>query len=64
MGKAVNDRKSQIEYVKNRINLLKNVVDTMDAEHADVEDMDRLLKMMNDLQIKLNRFRKDWANEE
>lgn len=60
MGKATNDRGSQITYLQNRINMLQQVVQTLDAESADVDDLERVLTMIQDLQGKAERFHKDW----
>lgn len=64
MGKAVEDRQSQFRYVKNRIQLLRNTVNAMDEDQVSVEDLDRLLALLNSLELKMNRFRKDWVKEE
>ncbi|WP_458414701.1 SE1561 family protein [Schinkia sp. CFF1] len=60
MGNAIHDKKAQIEYLTNRLNLLLSVLDTISPEEADVEDIDRLLQMLEDLQSKINQFKTDW----
>ncbi|WP_102347770.1 SE1561 family protein [Bacillus sp. Marseille-P3661] len=60
MAKSIHDKKSHIDYLTNRLNLLLSVLETIDPEEADVEDIDRLLQMLDDLQDKINQFRVDW----
>ncbi|EKN67095.1 hypothetical protein M670_04743 [Schinkia azotoformans MEV2011] len=60
MGNAIHDKKQQIEYLTNRLNLLLKVLDSLDPEEADVNDIDRLLEMLDDLQGKINQFKPDW----
>lgn len=60
MGKATNNRSSQLNYLQNRMQMLQQVIETMDAETSDTSDLDRLLKMMDDLRLKVERYKKDW----
>ncbi|WP_431802920.1 SE1561 family protein [Halobacillus andaensis] len=63
MGKAANNRKDQFTYVKNRIRMLNQVVDSMDEQEISFEDYQRVLEMVEQLQLKMNRFKKDWEIE-
>ncbi|THE13477.1 hypothetical protein E1I69_07650 [Bacillus timonensis] len=60
MGNAIHDKDSQISYLKNRLNMFLEVIDSMDPESTDLEDIDRLIEMIDDLEGKYERFRKDW----
>lgn len=60
MGNAIHDKKSQLDYLTNRLNLLLTVLDSINPEEADVEDIDRLLQMLEELQKKINQFKNDW----
>ncbi|MFC0525059.1 SE1561 family protein [Pontibacillus salicampi] len=62
MGKAADNRHSQIQYVQNRVNMLQHVVQSMDAHSVEVEDLDQLLHLMNELEGKIERFKKDWQD--
>ncbi|WP_070121060.1 SE1561 family protein [Bacillus marinisedimentorum] len=59
MGKAVKDNESQLNYLKNRLELFMDVIDSLDPESTDVEDIDRLLEMLDNIQTKVDRFQKD-----
>ncbi|MDQ0231667.1 SE1561 family protein [Metabacillus malikii] len=60
MGNAVHDKDSQLSYLKNRLNMFLEVLDSMDPESTDVEDIDRLLNMLDELEFKQEQFKKDW----
>ncbi|CUB21592.1 hypothetical protein BN2127_JRS9_02082 [Bacillus subtilis] len=60
MGNAVNNKVQQIDYLKNRLDMFMNVIDSLDPEATDVEDIDRLISMLDDLEAKYERFKKDW----
>lgn len=59
MGNAVNNKDQQIDYLKNRLDMFMNVIDSLDPEATDVEDIDRLISMLDDLEAKYERFKKD-----
>lgn len=63
MGKATSDKDSQVSYLKTRLNMFLEVIDSMDPESTDVEDIDRLISMLDDLEGKYERFKKDWEEE-
>jgi hypothetical protein len=58
MGNAVQDKDSQLSYLKNRLNMFLEVLDSMDPESTDVEDIDRLLQMLDELEFKQEQFKK------
>ncbi|ATO29902.1 hypothetical protein RA13_19435 [Bacillus atrophaeus] len=60
MGNAINNKDQQIAYLKNRLDMFMNVIDSLDPESTDVEDIDRLISMLDDLEAKYERFKKDW----
>ncbi|KMJ57496.1 hypothetical protein AB685_15920 [Bacillus sp. LL01] len=60
MGKATENKDSQVDYLKNRLNMFLEVVDSLDPESTDVDDIDRLIQMLDDLEGKYNQFKKDW----
>lgn len=58
MGKAINDKDSQVSYLKQRLNLFVDVLDSIDPEQADIEDIDRLIAMIDDIEVKCEQFKK------
>ncbi|MFC0272883.1 SE1561 family protein [Metabacillus herbersteinensis] len=59
MGNAVHDKDSQLTYLKARLNMFLEVIDSIDPESTDVEDVDRLIQMLDDLEMKQEQFKKD-----
>jgi hypothetical protein len=57
MGNAVHDKDSQLTYLKERLNMFLDVLDSIDPEETSLEDIDRLIKMMDDLELKLEQFK-------
>ncbi|MFQ3545204.1 SE1561 family protein [Halobacillus rhizosphaerae] len=62
MGKASTQPSEQFHYIKNRIQMLSQVVSTMDPEQVDMDDFTRVLDMIQQLQMKMERFKKDWES--
>ncbi|MCF6139300.1 SE1561 family protein [Pseudalkalibacillus berkeleyi] len=60
MGNAINDKSTQMNYIQNRIDMLLKVLDTIDPETAGVEEIDRLIEMLDELEDKCKQFRHDW----
>ncbi|MGG3573562.1 SE1561 family protein [Bacillus gobiensis] len=60
MGNSVTDQDRQIDYLKNRLEMFMTVIDSIDPESTDVEDIDRLLKMVDEIEEKYKWFKKDW----
>ncbi|MDT8860954.1 SE1561 family protein [Alkalihalobacillus sp. MEB130] len=61
MGGAIHDKKEQMNYLQNRLDMVMTVLDTIDPEEAGVEDIDRLLAMLDDIETKCKQFRHDWS---
>ncbi|WP_243291617.1 SE1561 family protein [Bacillus sp. FJAT-47783] len=60
MGKAVSNKDEQVKYLRNRLSMFVEVLDSIDPETTDIEDIDRLISMLDDLEGKYERFKKDW----
>lgn len=58
MGNATHDKDSQLVYLKERLNMFVEVIDTMEPEHVDLEDIDRLLRMLDELEFKCEQLKK------
>ncbi|MFC4319908.1 SE1561 family protein [Litchfieldia salsa] len=64
MGNAIHDKDSQINYLKNRLNMFIDVIDSLDPENTELEDIDRLIKMLDDLEFKYDQFKNDWEEDQ
>jgi hypothetical protein len=61
LGGPIHDKKEQMTYLQNRLDMVMTVLDTIDPEEAGVEDIDRLLAMLDDIETKCQQFRHDWS---
>ena len=62
MGKSVETKAEQIHYIQQRVQLLQNVVQTLD-ESAEPSDLHNVLEMLRRLEVKVSRFAKDWEEK-
>jgi len=60
LGNAVSDQNLQLTYLKTRLNMFLEVLEAIDPETTELEDIDRLIQMIDDLEMKYERFKKDW----
>ncbi|PLT31904.1 SE1561 family protein [Peribacillus deserti] len=58
MGKAIEDQNGQVSYLKQRLSMFIEVLDNIDPEDAQLEDIDRLIEMLDDLEVKVEQFKK------
>lgn len=58
LGNAVHDKDSQVQYLKQRLNMFLDVLESIDPEETDIEDVDRLIQMIDDLEMKCEQFKK------
>ncbi|RHW34754.1 hypothetical protein D1B33_14010 [Lysinibacillus yapensis] len=57
MTKPVTDKNKQVIYLKERLQIFVEVLDAIDPETADVEDIDRLIQMLDDVEDKMEQFK-------
>ena len=46
----------QVSFLKQRLNMFLEVLDAIDPEDADLEDIDRLIEMIDELESKCREF--------
>ncbi|WP_026693525.1 SE1561 family protein [Peribacillus kribbensis] len=59
MGKAIENKDGQVAYLKQRLSMFLDVLDSIDPEETELEDIDRLIEMLDDLELKVNQFSKE-----
>ncbi|MBU0905087.1 MAG: SE1561 family protein [Planococcaceae bacterium] len=57
MGKSITDKEQQVTYLKERLNIFLEVLDSIEPETTKLEDIDRLISMMDDLEDKMEQFK-------
>ncbi len=60
MGGAINDKTEQKKYINARIHMMMDVLEAINPEEAGVEEIDRIISMLDDLEVKCQQFRRDW----
>ncbi|WML38461.1 SE1561 family protein [Neobacillus sp. OS1-2] len=56
MGSPIQEKNSQVDFLKQRLNMFIDVLDAIDPEDADLEDIDRLISMLDDMESKCREF--------
>ncbi|MFJ7973338.1 SE1561 family protein [Psychrobacillus sp. NPDC096389] len=57
MGNQISNPEQQVSYLKDRLQMFLEVLDTIEPENTDLEDIDRLIQMMDDLELKMEQFK-------
>jgi len=58
MSNPITNKEQQVNYLKERLEIFLEVLDAIDPETTELEDIDRLIKMMDDLEEKMDQFSK------
>jgi len=58
MAKSITNKEQQVTYLKERLEIFLQVLDAIEPEHTELEDIDRLIQMMDDLEEKMEQFNK------
>lgn len=56
MSNPITDKKQQMNYLKERLEMFLEVLDAINPETTELEDIDRLIQMMDDLEDKMEQF--------
>lgn len=63
MGKSIVDKEKQVSYMKQRLNMFLEVLDSIEPETAELEDIDRLIAMVDELDGKMQQFKNRPSDE-
>jgi len=56
MSKSITNKEQQVTYLKERLEMFLEVLDAIDPETTELQDIDRLIQMMDDLEEKMEQF--------
>ncbi|MEK9199575.1 SE1561 family protein [Ureibacillus sp. 179-F W5.1 NHS] len=56
MSNPITDKNKQVNYLKERLQIFVEVLDAIDPETADIEDIDRLIQIIDDVEEKMDQF--------
>lgn len=54
--KPITNKEQQVTYLKERLEIFLEVLDAIDPETTELDDIDRLIQMMDDLEEKMEQF--------
>ncbi|WP_445783302.1 SE1561 family protein [Solibacillus sp. FSL W7-1436] len=54
--KPITNKEQQVTYLKERLEIFLEVLDAIDPATTELEDIDRLIQMMDDLEEKMDQF--------
>ena len=54
--KPITNKEQQVTYLKERLEIFLEVLDAIDPETTEIEEIDRLIQMMDDLEEKMDQF--------
>lgn len=57
LGSSISDKNEQVTFLKTRLNMFMDVLDAIDPEEAELEDIDRLIEMIDEIESKCNEFK-------
>jgi hypothetical protein len=56
MGSPIQEKGTQVQFLKQRLNMFSDVLDSIDPEEVELEDIDRLITMIDELENKCKEF--------
>lgn len=56
LGKPTNDKNLQVNFLKQRLNMFMDVLDAINPEETELEDIDRLISMLDEMESKCREF--------
>ena len=56
LGSPIQDKNNQVVFLKQRLNMFLDVLDAIEPEEADIDDIDRLIEIIDDIESKCREF--------
>lgn len=57
MGSPIQDKNTQVTFLKQRLSMFLDVLEAIEPEETELEDIDRLIEMIDDLESKCREFK-------
>lgn len=57
MSKSITNKDQQVTYLKERLHIFMEVLDSIDPESTELDDIDRLIGMVDDIEEKMDTFK-------
>lgn len=56
LGSPITDKQTQVVFLKQRLNMFMDVLEAIEPENADLDDIDRLIEMIDEIESKCREF--------
>jgi hemerythrin-like domain-containing protein len=56
LGSPIKEKGSQVQFLKQRLTMFSEVLDSINPEEVDLEDIDRLITIIDELEDKCKEF--------
>ncbi len=56
LGSPITDKQTQVVFLKQRLNMFMEVLEAIEPENADLDDIDRLIEMIDEIESKCREF--------
>ena len=63
LGSPTHNKNTQVNFLKQRLNMFIDVLDAIDPEVTDLEDIDRLISILDEVESKCREFNNRDASE-
>ncbi len=57
MESSIQDKNTQVSFLKERLNMFLEVLDAIEPEDTDIDEIDRLIEMIDDLEVKCREIK-------
>jgi len=57
LGSPINDSGTQVVFLKHRLNAFMELLEAIDPEEADLEDIDRMIAIVEEMDAKCREFK-------
>ncbi|UTW70406.1 hypothetical protein KHA80_07945 [Anaerobacillus sp. HL2] len=58
-GNSINDQKEQLNFLYRKMELLLTMLNSIEPEEAGLEEIDRIIEMLDDIENKCKKFRNE-----
>jgi hypothetical protein len=59
LGNSIYDQKEQLNFLYVKMELLMTMLDSIEPEDAGIEEIDRIIEMLDEIENKCKKFRND-----
>jgi hypothetical protein len=57
LGNPINDKNTQVVFLKQRLDMFAELLEAIDPEEADLEDIDRMIQIVEEMDAKCREFK-------